>query len=83
MIGRIALRHRAAPRPPALDERLHLLAGHRRHLHISSFFQIVEAAEDEVERLVSNIKSFSKNTGLGGFYNEMISREVDALESTE
>lgn len=45
--------------------------------------QEYEAAEDEVERLVSNIKSFSKNTGLGGFYNEMISREVDALESTE
>jgi hypothetical protein len=41
------------------------------------------ASEEEVERLVSNIKGFSKNTGLNGFYNELLSREIDALESAD
>lgn len=45
--------------------------------------QEYETNRDEVELLVSNIKNFSKNTGLSGFYNEMISREISALESTD
>jgi peptidyl-prolyl cis-trans isomerase D len=49
----------------------------------SKSVQEYEASEEEVERLVSNIKGFSKNTGLNGFYNELLSREIDALESAD
>lgn len=45
--------------------------------------QEYEASEEEVEQLVSSIKGFSKNTGLNGFYNELLSREINALESAE
>lgn len=42
-----------------------------------------ETSEEELERLVTNIKGFSKNTGSVGFYNELLSLEVGADESAE
>lgn len=45
--------------------------------------QEYEASDEEVERLVTNIKGFSKNAGLGGFYNELLSREIASEDSEE
>lgn len=45
--------------------------------------QEYEASEEELERLVSNIKGFSKNAGLSGFYNELLAQAIGAEESTD
>ena len=42
-----------------------------------------EASEEEIERIISNIKGFSKNAGLSGFYNELLAQAIADLEPTE
>ena len=42
-----------------------------------------EASEEEIERIISNIKGFSKNAGLSGFYNELLTQAITDLEPTE
>lgn len=42
-----------------------------------------EASDEEVGRLMTNIKDFSKSTGLSGFYNELLALEIGSEEPAE
>ena len=42
-----------------------------------------EASDEDIERIISNIKGFSKNAGLSGFYNELLAQAIADLEPTE
>ena len=42
-----------------------------------------EASEEEIERIISNIKEFSKNAGLSGFYNELLDASDYRFRTTE
>lgn len=45
--------------------------------------QEYEASDEEVERLITNIKNFSKNTGLSGFYNELLALEIGSESESD
>jgi len=42
-----------------------------------------EASEEEIARIISSIKGFSKNAGLSGFYNELLTQAITDLEPTK
>ena len=42
-----------------------------------------EASEEEIARIISSIKGFSKNAGLSGFYNELLTQAITDLKPTK